>query len=238
DLVPDPLHRVERVHRPLEHDGDALPADRLHLLLRERHEVLAAEVDASRDGRAVGEQPRDREGRRRFATRRLSGEAERFPFRKIEVDARDRLDGALPDRVADVEVADRKQRLGRRHSALRRGRLTHRRSWSRGLRMRSSVCPASVNPRTTSTMPRPGGMKYHHAPRPTAPLTKAKWSIVPQDTWTGSPSPRNASVASARIDPAITRTAFAKISGATFGRMWIPIRRRSLAPMDCTRTTN
>ena len=65
-------------------------------------------------------------------------------------------------------------------------------------------------------------MKYHHAPRPTAPLTNAKWSIVPQETWTGSPSPRNASVASARIEPAITRTAFAKISGATFGRMWIP----------------
>src|SRR5205085_9972794 len=142
--------------------------------------------------------------------------------RQVGVEAGHRLDGALPDRVADVEVADLQQGLARP------------RSFSLGLRTRSSVWPASVKPRTTSTMPRPGGMKYHHAPRPTAPLTKAKWSMVPHDTWTGSPSPRNASVASARIEPAITSTAFAKMSGATFGRMWIPIKRRSLAPMDCT----
>src|SRR5205823_2899056 len=112
------------------------------------------------------------------------------------------LDGAFSDRVADVEIADLKERF------------RHRRSWSRGFRMRSSVCPESVKPSTTSTIPNPGGRKYHHAPRPTAPLTNAKWSIVPQETCTGSPRPRNASVASARMEPAITRTAFAKINGA------------------------
>ena len=70
----------------------SLPTDRLHLLLRERQEVLAAEVDASGDGRAVGEQARDRERRRRLAAGRLSGETERLSLREIEVDARDRLD--------------------------------------------------------------------------------------------------------------------------------------------------
>ena len=73
-------------------------------------------------------------------------------------------------------------------------------------------------------------MKYHHAPRPTAPLTNAKCSIVPHETWTGSPSPRNASVASARMQPAITSTAFAKIRGATLGRMCLVIWRRCVDP--------
>ena len=80
---------------------------------------------------------------------------------------------------------------------------------------------------------------YHHAPRPVAPDSNAKWSIVPHETWTGSPRPRKASVASARIEPAITRTVLAKISGRTFGQ---DVRRRRsagpMAPRDRIRMTN
>ena len=81
------------------------------------------------------------------------------PASRREIDAADGLDRAGLGLIPDVQVADLEQ--------------AHRRSRSRGLRIRSSVCPASVNPSTTSRIPMPGGMKYHHAPRPTAPLTNA-----------------------------------------------------------------
>ena len=45
-------------------------------------------------------------------------------------------------------------------------------------------------------------------------------------------------MASARIEPAMTSTVLAKISGSTFGRMWTPTIRRSEAPKERIRITN
>ena len=68
-------------------------------------------------------------------------------------------------------------------------------------------------------MPTPGGRKYHQHPLPTAPVTNALCKIWPHDVLVGSPRPRNDSVASARMEPAITSTALAITSASTPGRM-------------------
>ena len=49
ELLADPLHRVERVHRALEDHRDVAPAVRRHRPLAEREHVLAVEQDAARD---------------------------------------------------------------------------------------------------------------------------------------------------------------------------------------------
>ena len=48
DLVADALHRVERVHRALEHHRDVAPAVRAHARLAAREDVLAVQQDAAR----------------------------------------------------------------------------------------------------------------------------------------------------------------------------------------------
>src|SRR5581483_595544 len=225
DLRPDRLHRVERVHGALEDHGDAFPTEALHLVFSGAEHVHVVEHD--RSGRhlgVVGQESQGREGHRRLATGRLARKPNDLARLNGEIDPIDRLDEADGGSIPDPEVLDHEQ--------------GHQRVLSLGLRIRSSVWPTSVNPRTTSTMPRPGGKKYHQAPRPVAPLTKAKWSMVPHDTCTGSPSPRNASVASDRIEPAITSTVLAKINGSTLGRMCSPMIRASEAPNERIRATN
>jgi hypothetical protein len=70
-----------------------------------------------------------------------------------------------------------------------------------------------------------------------APEPKAFCSVVPQETESGSPSPRNASVLSDRIAIATVRIVLAKIRGPTFGRMWRVLRCHPLAPSARDRST-
>ena len=78
---------------------------------------------------------------------------------------------------------------------------------------------------------------YHHASRVTAPDSKASSSILPQDALSGSPSPRNESVASERITTGTVSVVFARISGDTLGRMWRVIRCQFDAPSARLRST-
>ena len=86
-------------------------------------------------------------------------------------------------------------------------------------------------------IPRPGGTKYHQASSVTAPLSNASSSILPQDAFDGSPSPRNDSVASERITIGTVSVVLARISGETFGRMWRDIRCQLDAPSARLRST-
>ena len=70
-------------------------------------------------------------------------------------------------------------------------------------------------------MQSPGGTTYHQAPALGAPDSKPASSIVPHEMLFGSPRPRNASPASARIATATISTVLAKISGIVLGRMWV-----------------
>jgi hypothetical protein len=87
-----------------------------------------------------------------------------------------------------------------------------------------------VKASTTSRMHNPGGTRYHQAPMEAAPWVKAASSIDPQETRSGSPSPRKARVVSDRMATATIRTVLAKISGTVLGRMWRLIRCQSSAP--------
>src|SRR5436309_465208 len=91
DLVPDPLHRIEGVHRALEDDRDVLPPDRPELALRDLREVVPDVIDRAVDDLAVRrEQAHDRQGGRRLAAAALPGEAEALAFSQGEIDAVDR----------------------------------------------------------------------------------------------------------------------------------------------------
>src|SRR5207249_3164 len=49
DLVPDPLHRIQGVHRPLEDDRDVLPPDPAELAFRDLGEVIPDVIDRPLD---------------------------------------------------------------------------------------------------------------------------------------------------------------------------------------------
>src|SRR5262249_22563647 len=86
-------------------------------------------------------------------------------------------------------------------------------------------------------MHRPGGMKYHQSPWATAPDWLAWSSIVPHDGLAASPSPRNESVDSDRIERAMISTVLAKISGSTLGSTCLRRIHCLLAPSACERST-
>lgn len=63
----------------------------------------------------------------------------------------------------------------------------------------------------------PGGTRYHQSPELTDPASRASCSSPPQDTTAGSPSPRKARVASARIAEEMISVVCARMSGITLG---------------------
>src|SRR5207245_3377751 len=201
DLVANRLDRVQGVHRALEHDRDVAPPNRLHLVFAQRDEVAA--VQGGPPGLADGrgrQEARHRQGGGRLAAAGLTRQPEHLAALDPERHAVDRPDLASRRGEPDGQVVDLEE--------------AHHRSRRRGLRIRSRVCPARIKPSTTRTIPIPGGRMYHQAHRPVAPESNEKWSIVPHDTWTRSPRPRKERVASARIEPAMTRTVFAKMRGS------------------------
>ena len=70
-----------------------------------------------------------------------------------------------------------------------------------------------------------------------APDSNASSSIWPHDGFSGSPSPRNESVASERITIGTVSVVLARISGDTLGRMWRVIRCQFDAPSARLRST-
>ncbi len=66
-LQADGAHRVQRGHRILEHHGQAVAAQRLHLGGLEGEKVPPGEIEAAPgDGRIARHQPHDRERQGRF----------------------------------------------------------------------------------------------------------------------------------------------------------------------------
>src|SRR5262249_53484874 len=86
------LHRVERVHRALEHERHVAPANEAHAGLGSSADVdrLFLSRRTQRDspglGQRGGQELQQRQRRRRLAAPRLAGEAERLAALEREVD--------------------------------------------------------------------------------------------------------------------------------------------------------
>ena len=141
-----PARRVQRLERILEHDLDvaAQPAQCLPL---DVGDVAAAEqhLTAGHLLEPVGQA--------------LPGQAEHLPGVHLQAGPVHGHDRAPRRGVLDPQPGDLQQ--------------AHRDPRSLGLSAWSMEWPVSVNASTTRTMPTPGGMKYHQAPRPIAPDSNA-----------------------------------------------------------------
>jgi hypothetical protein len=124
DLIADGEHRVERRHRLLEDHADAIAADRAHVLLGQRQQILAGVADAAA-GDAPGRrrhQPHDRQRGDRLAAARLADDAERRAARHRERDAVDRAHRAPIGAELRDQVTDLQQGLGHRDDDSAAGR--------------------------------------------------------------------------------------------------------------------
>ena len=122
ELVADPHHRVERVHRALEDHRDVPPAEAAQLLPAQADQVLALEEDLpARDLRGLAQDLHDRVPGRRLAAAGLAGEADDLAGVDGEVDVVDRAHAPARDRVVDDELAELDERL-----RLHGGSVVHR----------------------------------------------------------------------------------------------------------------
>ena len=121
-LLADPQHRIERVHRALEDDGDLAPAQRAQLRRGGAQHVEAAAGDAPAvigDAAAGDDGGRAQEadravGERRLATATLAGEADDAAGVQRQVHPAHRAGISGGRAVGDREAADVEQRLARR----------------------------------------------------------------------------------------------------------------------------
>src|SRR5690606_15519222 len=146
--------------------------------------------------------PQHRHRQRGLAAPGFPGQAEGFTLPQGQADPGHRRLVAAP--VGDRHVLQLQNRI-------------HRCPRSLGLNTASNARPHNVKLSTTSTIPRPGGSRYHHAPPVTAPVSIADLSMAPQETRLGSPSPRNDSVDSEMIALATDNVVLANTSGSTLG---------------------
>ena len=102
----DALHRVERVHRTLEHHSDLRPADRAQLAERHRHDVLAIEADLAGHLRRLRQQAQHRTRQCGFATAGFAGDADGLAQRHGQRHIAHRGDRALPGLVGDADVVE------------------------------------------------------------------------------------------------------------------------------------
>src|SRR6185295_1135235 len=109
-LVADPVERVQRRQRVLEDHRDVVAAQRAHLGLGRRQEVLAVEQDLARDPRVLrARQPHHGERRDRLARARLAHDAEHLAGLDRVGDAVQRLDDTVLGLEVDAEVLDLEQ---------------------------------------------------------------------------------------------------------------------------------
>ena len=109
ELMPDRVHRIQGVHRPLEHDRDATPPHVLHEPLVETDQLLIVERDRAGDRGGLRKELRQREGQRRLAAPGLTGEAKHLPSLEPKVDTGHRLDRGGLGPVAHAQVVDLEQ---------------------------------------------------------------------------------------------------------------------------------
>src|SRR5205823_1232359 len=99
ELVADPHHRVERVHRALEHHRDVAPAVAAELLRLLADEALALVEDAAAgDASRWAQDLQDRVRDSGLAAARLAGEPDDLALADRQVDAVDRAQTAVLDR--------------------------------------------------------------------------------------------------------------------------------------------
>src|SRR5436305_10300682 len=185
ELVADPHHGVERVHRALEHHGHVPPAELAQLLGALADEVDALEENAAADdARRRSKDLHDRVRDRALAAAGLPGQAEDLAAPDLEVDAVDRADGAVLDgEVAHLE--ERRRRHGGLHDARhavalppkrnrRRLRRTPRSARRRGLLTSSMPLSTSTSPTTVMPSATLGTTNGHHSPWSTVEFTWAQ----------------------------------------------------------------
>ena len=126
DLFVDPLDRVERVQRALEHDGRAGPAQRAEVTPAHGQDILPVHRDAAADLGVLGLQAQDRSGHRALATAGLPRQSDDLPRADGQVDAADGGQRAIVRAVGDGEAFEAEQ-------------VGHRRAFSRGLKISSSA---------------------------------------------------------------------------------------------------
>src|SRR6059036_2989942 len=111
DLVPDPLHRIQGVHRPLEDDRDVLPPDPAELAFRDLGKVIPDVIDRPVDDLPVRrEEAHDRQGGRRLAAAALPRESEALALTQGEVDAVDGPNGPFVRLEMRLEALHRQER--------------------------------------------------------------------------------------------------------------------------------
>ena len=229
DLAADRLHRVERVHRALEHDRDVHPAMRADRRLAAGEHVHAVEQDACR---------------RRWPS------AGRSPMIASAVVVLPQPDSPTsPSRSPRSSVNRRpapraaRRRPARsnqtcRSSTCSSGALTARRrrpTSGRSRNVRADRC-ATREPRVQRVLERAAdeaageddqrrrGARAARSPttRPTrSPRARTRSrSPCPSEVRLGSPRPRNESAVSSKIATATVSTVFAISSGATCGSTW------------------
>jgi hypothetical protein len=120
DLMPDPQHRVERVHRTLRHQRDAgkpQGADALLIELGERGAEKAhfAGLDVSRRL----DHPQDREGQRRLAGTGFAGQPEALARPQRKGDIVDRPDEAARVLEGDAQTLDLQDNPGHCRTIMR-----------------------------------------------------------------------------------------------------------------------
>ena len=152
EVIDDPLHRVQRRHRILEHHADSSTSDLAQLPFGKRHEVDAVEPQLSTgDPGGARRQPHEGLAERRLAASGFADETEDLSAMDVETDVVDRPDHARAGRVFDAQILDRVEDV------------VHQRSRSFGLKISMSPSPIIVKARTTSMMAKPGNVMSHHA---------------------------------------------------------------------------
>ena len=112
ELVADPQHRVERVHRALKDHRDVAPAVLAKLLAALAEEVLAPEADlAAGHAGGLAQDLQDRVARRALATAGLARKAEDLAGVDLEVDVVDGAHALARDLVVDDELPQLHEQL-------------------------------------------------------------------------------------------------------------------------------
>ena len=156
DLITNPHHRVERIHRSLRHHRDAgqpQPPHRIRRKLRERR-VLQPDL-AAIDAAGRLDHAQDGECHGGLARSRLAGQPEPFMRAQREADIVHRTHHAERVVVGDAQSVDAQYFAVRPDHAVRR---------SRGLAISSSPTVRKNSPRNTITITTSGAVHHHHQP--------------------------------------------------------------------------
>src|SRR5439155_7481786 len=198
------VQRVQRRHRLLEDDGDAVTAHPLHHGLGSAHELLARKADASArmPRRRIGQELHDRQRRDRFAGAALAHQRHRLPALDVEGDVPDRLDLAPLHGERDGEVAHGEQR---RHRTFRGSKASRTAS---PMKMRSE----SMTARTTKPV-RPSQGAWRFA---------LPWArISPREAEPGGrPKPRKSSDVSVVMAPLRMKGRKVRVATIALGNRW------------------